>query len=136
MKVHTVQELQRKLFICESCCLTKGQLRRHLVLTIDCFRFYSEKYSSNSIEDIMKKHNALKRASYPSRLKESRAKENEKMFNNTPLFRSLNNFKLKTSLFNYKLCFVCNSNFSENAVRDIDENEELFVKSELVCESK
>ena len=38
---------------------------------------YSEKYSSNSIEDIMKKHNALKRASYPSRLKESGAKENE-----------------------------------------------------------
>ena len=131
MRVTSFDQLVAKLFVCEACWLTQGQLKRHLMCEEMCFRVYSEKYSADSIEEVLRKHYALKRSTYPSRLKDSRAKETVKRLKNIPLFKSLNDYRSKVSLSNYKLCFVCHSNFSENAARDISDHEKIYLKADL-----
>ena len=136
MRVKSFDQLVAKLFVCEACWLTQGQLKRHLMCEDMCFRVYSEKYSAESIEEVLRKHYALKRSTYPSRLKDSRSKQKENKLKNIPLFKSLNDYRTKVSLSNYKLCFVCHSNFSENAARDIHDHEKIYLKADLGDVSK
>ena len=132
MKVSSFHLLIAKLFICESCHIRRGQLKRHLLQAGQCLQFYSEKYNVDTVDAIMKKHNALKRTTYKSRDRESRAIENERI-NNVPLVKSLNDYRMKTAFSNYKLCCICNSNFYDTVVREIEDHESCISKLDWHC---
>ena len=43
---------------------------------------------------------------------------------------------MKTAFSNYKLCCICNSNFYDTVVREIEDHEELYIKAGLANVSK
>ena len=143
-KVRTLDNLLIKLFACEMCYERKRiDFRKHLRKNPICFKKYQEKLGEAEIDNIQKKIQALKRRTFPSRTKEVRAldylekeKEREDEKKSKTTISSLNEYRERILLANWRLCVMCKQDFREYGARQINEDEDLFERLKLSSPDK
>ena len=142
MKIHNVKSLELlliKLFSCEFCCTrTRLDFRLHLRNYQRCLDKYREKYQIEDIDKLHEKINTLKRKTFPSRAAEVTRRNNNKVKSDhmekqrtQTMPQSLNEYKEKIAIGNYRLCVQCKSNFRVYGARPIHTEEELFERLNL-----
>ena len=142
MKLHNLKSLELlliKLFSCEFCCIrTRLDFRLHLRNYQHCLDKYREKYKIDDIDKLHEKISTLKRKTYPSRADDVTRRNNTKIKNDhmekqraLTMAQSLNEYKEKTAIGNYRICVQCKSNFRVYGARPIRTDEELFERLKL-----
>ena len=144
LKVTSEKDLINKLFICEFCFEEKrSNFKDHVMKKRKCLESYLKKFQLKDTESLLKKVKNMRRAAYASRSSTARALETKKLKKRCAEDRlyksqasSLNDYRSSNLLSNFKLCIVCNSNFSEFAAKEIKEHEGIFEKESLDSPSK
>ena len=139
LKVHSLENVLLKLFSCEICGETRSiNFVKHLERNDRCLAEYRQKYGLDNCSDIAKKNRNLKRKLYKSRNAAARKLEynNKKIdkIQTKTVFSSINDFRMNTMFFNYKLCVLCHSNFGGFYARELKSSEDLYTEIGLNSE--
>ena len=119
--------LVSKLFSCEMCYKQERiDVVKHLKKNRQCLAKFRQKFQVEDIEEIHKKLKEIKRQTFPSRISKECKTVSE----------SVNEYRQKVALGNFKLCIQCHSNFREYGAKMITENDELFERFKLSSEEK
>ena len=135
LKVQSLDEIIVMLYGCFFCAIKeKLKLRVHLDKNRTCLQKYCTKFGVIDVESLMKRIYTIKKHSFPSRQPEARAIETKKL-NNSKKYQntitSLNNYKSRVELANYKCCVKCKSNCSEPAAKEVQEHDQIFEELQL-----
>ena len=137
LKVSKIESVLLLLFGCLFCNEGVARLTPHFKSSPQCFENYCRKFNADSVKEVIRKINNLKREGIKSRRPRERKAENEKYMDSkkksVTVVQAVNTHKLETSWSNYRKCVMCEGNFTVSTSREIsfsnDQDQQFCLRS-------